>query len=369
MVLTSTPEAASEARPRQYEIVDCDIHNYLPSPKVLGRYLPERWRVHHESIGPRSPGGRFAPQAYPSAARLDAWPASGLPPGSDRDLLIAQLLDRYEMSYGILNPLFTGALSQTIEEYGAAYCRAVNDWQIADWLEHDARFRGTIQIPLEYAEGSVREIERLGAHPGFVQIGLTSRTAEPLGRRKYWPIYEAAARFDLPLGMHFGTWGRNPGTGAGHPSYYVEMHTGQTESFAEIVTSLVCEGVFEEFPTLKFVLIEGGFAWLAPLIWRLDRAYGLLKREVPHLKRLPSEYIREHFWFTTQPIEEPTRPRDFDQLLADLQMDDKIMFATDYPHWDFDSPEEAIPAHLPLDLRRKIYGENAKKVYKLGVGG
>lgn len=368
MVLTSTSEAASEARPRKFEIVDCDIHNYLPSPKVLSKYLPERWRAHHETIGPRSPGGRFAPPAYPGAMRLDAWPTSGLPAGSDRDFLIAQLLDRYDMSYGILNPLFTGALTQTIEEYGAAYCSAVNDWQLAEWLEHDSRFRGTIQIPLEYAEGSVREIERLGGHAGFVQVGLTSRTAEPLGRRKYWPIYEAAARYDLPLGMHFGIWGRNPGTGGGHPSYYIEMHTGQTESFGEIVTSLVCEGVFEAFPGLKFVLIEGGFGWLAPLMWRLDRAYGLLKSEVPHLKHLPSEYIREHFWFTTQPIEEPFRPRDFDLLLADLEMDDKIMFATDYPHWDFDSPEEAIPATLPPDLRQKIFGENAKKVYKLGVG-
>src|SRR5579883_570166 len=311
MVLTAPTE--SVARDTLLEIVDCDVHNYLPSPKVLTKYFPERWRGYHETFGPRGPGGRFAPQAYPRAMRLDAWPPSGLMPGSDREFLITQLVDRYQMSCAILNPLFTGAASQLNQEYGDAFCGAVNDWQAEEWLARDARFRGTIQIPLEYPPAAVREIERCAQNPGFVQVSFTSRTAEPLGRRKYWPIYEAAVRYDLPIGMHFGTWGNNPGSGCGHPSYYIEMHTGQGESFQEVVTSLVFEGVFEAFPTLKFVLIEGGFGWLPPLIWRMDRAWRLLKDEVPDLKRPPSEYVRDRFWFTTQPVEEPPRAADFEQ--------------------------------------------------------
>src|SRR5439155_776178 len=76
-----------------------------------------------------------------------------------------------------------------------------------------------------------------------------------------------------------------------------------------------CEGVFERFPTLKVVFIEGGFGWVPPLAWRLDAAWKKLKEEVPHLKRLPSEYIREHIWLTTQPMEEPQNPRHFVELL------------------------------------------------------
>jgi predicted TIM-barrel fold metal-dependent hydrolase len=118
-------------------------------------------------------------------------------------------------------------------------------------------------------------------------------------------------------------------------------------------------------PGLKFVLIEGGFGWLPPLMWRLDRAWRKLKAEVPFLKRPPSEYIREHFWVTTQPVEEPAAPNDFGQLLDDLGMDDRVMFSTDYPHWDFDAPDAAIPSTLPLELRRKIMSENARTLYRL----
>ena len=85
---------------------------------------------------------------------------------------------------------------------------------------------------------------------------------------------------------------------------------------------------------------------------------------MPYLKRLPSEYIRDHFWITTQPVEEPPKQEYFQQLLAHIDADEKLMFATDYPHWDFDSPEYAIPKNLSLDLRRKIMAENARDFYR-----
>ena len=125
----------------------------------------------------------------------------------------------------------------------------------------------------------------MAADPRFVQVLLLIRTAEPLGRRKYWPIYEAAVAHDLPVGIHFGGWGRGPITGVGYGSYYIEDTVGMATAFADQLTSLVCEGVFERFPELKIVLIEGGIAWLAPLMWRLDRACALLRAEAPQLTR------------------------------------------------------------------------------------
>jgi predicted TIM-barrel fold metal-dependent hydrolase len=104
---------------------------------------------------------------------------------------------------------------------------------------------------------------------------------------------------------------------------------------------------------------------MAPLMWRLDRAWALLREEVPHVRRLPSETIREHIWMTTQPIEEPPRPRDFADMLEELGMDDRLLYASDYPHWDFDAPNRALPHAIHPALRDRILGGNARELYGL----
>jgi len=359
-------------------IVDCDVHNAPISDEALRAYLPAEWRErrdtvgylpamfrqYRENLGDRSYMGAEYPRPTPRASRVDAWPPSGHPPASDLDFTRAQLLDAWNVQYAVLNPLL-GAAEQLNDEYGAALATAINDWQVAEWLDPEPRLRASICVPFEDAELAAAEVDRVAGDRRFVQVQLLSRTREPLGRRRYWKLYEAAVRHDLPLGIHYGGWGGMPITGAGFPSYYIEDSGGMATAFQAQVTSLVLEGVFERFPTLKVVLIEGGFGWLPPLMWRLDRAWRRLRAEVPHVSRPPSETIRSSFWFTTQPMEEPPRERDFHELIDQLDMDDRIMFSTDYPHWDFDSPARALPAGLGADLRHRIMRENAVALYGL----
>jgi uncharacterized protein len=363
----ATTLAREETRGRTRQaVIDCDIHNAPASDEALRKYLPAQWRDYHARFGvPGYPASTY-PRQNPNAARIDAWPPSGQPPGSDLPFLREQLLDAWGIEYGILNCLVPAG-SRNLE-YAAAVASAINDWQVAEWLDPEPRLRGSMVLPYEDGELAAAEIDRCAADRRFAQALLLVRGAEPLGRRRYWKIYEAAARHDLPIGIHFGGTAGQPITGAGWPSFYIEDHAGMAQSFQAQVASLVCEGVFERFPTLKFVLIEGGFGWLPPLMWRLDRAWRQLRDETPHLRRPPSEYIREHFWITTQPIEEPTRPEQFRQLLEQLAMPDRLLFATDYPHWDFDAPDQALPVKLPPDQERAIMAENARALYRLPVG-
>ena len=345
----------------KFPVIDCDIHNSIP-PGGLSPYLSERWQEHYKTFGLRSGGvGGYYPRALLHAARRDAWPPSGLSPGADLEFMQEQLLDAYDIEYGVLNPLMPVG-EQLNLEFGDALARAVNDWQVNDWVNPEPRLRASIVLPYENADLSAEEIHRCGPNPAFVQILLIARTKDPLGNRKYWKIYEAASEYNLPIGIHFGGVA-GPITGAGWPSYYIEDHGGMPQAFHTNVISYVMEGVFDRFPNLKIVLIEGGFAWLPPLIWRLDATWEKLKVEVPDLKRKPSEYIRDHFWFSTQPMEEPPKREYFEQLLEQMDMNDKLMFATDYPHWDFDSPDRALPSFLKPELRRKILGENARQLY------
>ncbi|MQA14670.1 MAG: amidohydrolase family protein, partial [Pseudonocardiaceae bacterium] len=113
---------------------------------------------------------------------------------------------------------------------------------------------------------------------------------------------------------------------------------------------------------LKVVLIEGGFAWVPPLMWRLDGLYQRLRDEVSHLRRRPSDYLRDRIRITTQPIEEPERPADLHDLINDVG-EHVLMFSTDYPHWDFDNPRRAFQTKLPADLHARIMHDNAYHYY------
>jgi predicted TIM-barrel fold metal-dependent hydrolase len=139
---------------------------------------------------------------------------------------------------------------------------------------------------------------------------------------------------------------------------------GHSQAQQSLLISMMFEGVFERFPTLKVVLVEAGLAWGASLTWRMDRQWAKLKQETPHLKMLPSEYMKRNVWFTTQPIEEP-EPRSQLAEAIDWMGWDRVLFATDYPHWDFDDPRIAIPSFIPLEKRAAIFGGNARGFYRL----
>ncbi|HEU5099926.1 MAG TPA: amidohydrolase family protein [Roseiflexaceae bacterium] len=357
MTTASPPHAGAQAG-----LIDCDIHN-TPAQGALKAYLPERWREYHQRFGRPSYTGAYYPKASPNAARSDSWPPSGGPPGSDLEFLREQLLDAWPIACGILNTLTT--IRNQLREYDAALAQAFNDWQIGEWLEPEPRLRASLVVPCDDGDLAAAEVRRLGGDSRFVQILLPVRTSEPLGKRRYWKLYEAAVECDLPIGIHFGGGSGYPITGAGWPSYYIEDHCGMAQSFQAQLISLVCEGIFEHFPTLKIVLIEGGFAWLPALKWRLDRSWRRLRDEVPHLRELPSAYIDRHIWLTTQPIEEPARPEHFLQLLDELGGPERLLFATDYPHWDFDAPDRALPVRLAPEVERRIMAENARALYRL----
>src|SRR5690606_218673 len=110
---------------------------------------------------------------------------------------------------------------------------------------------------------------------------------------------------------------------------------------------------------------EGGFTWLPSLMWRFDKNWKGLRREVPWVTELPSEIIRRHIRLTTQPMDEPDDDRALREVIGQLGSDDMVLFSTDYPHWQFDSMDETLPAGLSEQQQIKILRTNALDTYAL----
>jgi uncharacterized protein len=345
----------------QHPVIDCDVHNAVPSVGALVPYLPDRWRDYMAESGVTTIEPNYYPKGAPLSARPGSRPETG-PPGSDLDLLREQLLDRGNVRFAILNCLYGVQLIQN-EEWAAAMARAVNDWQVAEWLDRDPRLRASITVSTRNPAAAAREIERAADHPGFVQVLLLVRSEHLYGERHYWPIYEAAVRRGLPVCVHAGGSAGHPVTPVGWPSYYLEDYVGLSQAFQCQLVSLVSGGVFAQFPDLRVVLAESGVTWLPSLLWRFDKDWKGIRREAPWVNRPPSEIVRSHVWLTLQPLDHPGEPGQLREVLEQLPAPEGLLFASDYPHWQFDAPEEALPAGLPAEWDRKVRLENAEALY------
>jgi hypothetical protein len=220
-------------------------------------------------------------------------------------------------------------------------------------------------VPLQNVEYAVDEIERCAKDKRFVQILVLAMGEMPLGRRHYWPVFAAAERHGLPIGIHAGSAYRHPVTALGWPTYYVEDYTSQSQGFQSQTASLISEGVFAKFPGLKVVLIESGVTWVPGFLWRFSKFWRGLRSEIPWVDRTPAEVFRDHFRLTIQPLDAPDSADVIARAIDHLGSDEVLLFASDYPHWQFDG-DEILPPGLSAELRRKIMIDNPRATYFSG---
>lgn len=362
MLQTSERPSEPISAPRRTGIIDCDVHTFPTSIDEIKARLPQPWRDRYGGGG----RGFFGNPVHGN--RLDARPPSGGGAATDPEFLRRQLLDTFGIAHAVILPRAFCNL-QPDPDFGTAIAAAYNDWLADTWLgkyNADGAFKGSITVAHQDPPAAAREIERWAGHPHMVQVMTDSGARAPFGQRQYYPIYEACTRHGLPLAIHPGTdgMGINVQPTPGYPTHYIEWHTCLSLGFQAHLVSFLTEGVFERFPGFRVVLVEGGVSWLPALMWRLDAEYKALRSEVPWLKQLPSRYLAKHVRLTSQPLERPEDPKHLLRMLDMLDAEHLLMFSSDYPHWDFDSPAEAFPA-LPEGLHRRIFEQNAREWYKL----
>lgn len=344
-------------------LVDADAHFQIGSAR-LREQLPEPWarRVATGNVGPGHVG-YWNPNGV---RRGDAVTPDGEPIDASASSVAKHFLDVHGIDVAVLNydALFICLSPETA--FARAVIKALNDIIAADWLSADERFRASIVVPPGDPGWAAEEIHRCAANPGFVQVLMPSAAAMPYGHHSYHPIYQAAQEAGLPVAIHPGTEGTGftgAPTGVGYPSTYFEWHTGLVSGYISHLVSLVTEGVFQRFPSLTYVLVEGGISWLPALLWRFDKNWRGLRQSTPWLDAEPSTIIQERVRLTTQPLEEPRKAAHLRAILDMFAADRMLMFSTDFPHWDGDTPDFAGRAFPPA-IRERVMGGNAAALYR-----
>jgi predicted TIM-barrel fold metal-dependent hydrolase len=303
-------------------VIDCDLAVASPPVSALRDHLTPYWR---DSVTER--GIRSLEPSYELPGRAPRRPE----PAPGTTLAIVRPVAAIDALHA--------------EDLAAALASGLNDWLRAEWLDRDPRLRGSITVAHQSVDAAVAEVERLAPDRRFVQVLLPLRGLHPLGRRLYWPIYEACARNGLAVAVRPGGNVGSAITPVGWPSHLVEDLASQSQAHQSQVTSLVLEGALDHHPDLRFVLIASGATWLPSLTWRLDKNWKGVRREVPWVDRPPSEAIRRAVRLTVPPVDAP--PDAFPEVLAHVGMPAMLLRA---------GGEAPLPADVNFDA-------NARQAY------
>ncbi|MBS0560650.1 MAG: amidohydrolase [Proteobacteria bacterium] len=340
--------------------IDCDIHPAVPNIAALLPYMSGFWRDSFVERGIDGLEMQSYPPGAPITARPDWRPAKG-PAGGSLEAMQVQALDRFGLDLAICNTLYGGQVAVS-ETMGAAICSAVNDWIAEQWLDRDPRLRASIVVPAQAPLLAAEEIERKAADRRFVQVLMPVACEMMLGRSYYWPIYEAASRHGLPIGLHAGSMYRHTPTSTGWPSHFLHDYVAHSQTFEDQLLSLVTNGVFVKFPDLRVVLIESGVTWLPGFLWRAFKTWRAVRPEAPWVRESPVETIRRQVRLTAQPLDAPDDPRVLDRIIDQIGSDEMLLFATDYPHWQFEG-DAALPPGLDPVLIARMRRDNPLATY------
>lgn len=362
----SAPET-TRRDPSQLRAIDVDLHHQVVDWSAVAPHVSPglRWRVSRPGGPPlarhgfKKIGVGFGDVPLPPSDR-----GRGHPAGDPR-----WVKEQYLEPRGVDLAILTGSLLslgvQPSGDLASAVAKGVNDWTLETWVRPFDCFKGSILVAQQDPAQAVEEIDRLGDDPGMVQVLMCSAGEAPLGRRGYHPIYEACVRHNLPVALHIGGEGAgnsSPATPVGHPSTYFEWYGSLPQSYMAHIMSMVTEGVFEKFPTLKVVLYEGGIFWLPHVMWRFDKNWKAQRSETPWVKQPPSRYILDHFYLTSYPLEAVPDPRYLEETLRMIQGERTLLFSSNYPNWEYGDPF-AMVRDVPETMRRRLMVENALDVY------
>jgi len=342
-------------------LIDASVHIFCRDNKDFRSFLREPYASRgipdYEMDWYGAPGGEYLSSAHGP---------DGQYPGSDPDLVGAHVFEYADIA--ILHPMTRGTLPD--RHLTTAVLAAHNEMMVTRWLDHDARYRGTIRVNPEDLPGALREIEKYSGHPQVVQIGIPLQSRELYGKPQFWPLWEAAEAAGLPVAVHIesGQGIGYPPTPSGHPRTYEHYLGFMALNYVYHLMNMIAEGVFERFSGLKVVFADGAADFLTPFTWRMDTFGRPHLEQTPWAPRMPSDYLPGHVYFVQGSLDGPVGP-DIDfagEWLSFTGKDAMVLFGSSYPHFQNNSAD-ALPSALPAEHRDRLLWRNAAELYGISV--
>lgn len=374
-ILAHAKQQVADRHLNDYFIVDVDSHHapesdwveitkYLENPVMRHNIVQQKTQRGSNAYGGGTTGygfqdlfGRIPHQTQLGEKADD--------PSVYRDVtLFRRAMDCLGVDVQVVFP--TGLLGLGMNYVGEAEVEiayAYNRWFVETILPAEPRVRFLPYLPFSSPDACLRVIREFGTTPGVAGFLVTSIRYDPIHANKYMRIYGELQELGKPLAFHAGpTW---QDQWMKTMNKFISMHA---ISFVHCnmvhLTNWIMNGLPERFPNLNVIWIESGLAWVPFMMQRLDSEYLKRQSEAPLLKRLPSEYIQD-MYFTSQPME----TGNLDLLASTfkaIHADTQLLYASDWPHWDFDLPSSIFD--LPFvdeTARRNILGETARKLFSL----
>jgi len=251
-------------------------------------------------------------------------------------------------------------------EMEVALGRAYTRWLIDNILSVDERIKSFAYLPFNTPKEALRMVEEFSDEKGIIGFCVTSARYKPVHHNDYMRLYAALEERGLPIAFHAGYHWNDPSLAT--INRFLGMHAlGFVWCNMVHMTNWILNGIPERFPRLKSLWVESGLAWVPFLMQRLDEQYLMRTSEAPLLKRLPSDYMRENCWYSSQPMER-TNMKATELTFEMINAETQLLYSSDWPHFDFDTP--SIVARLPFlseTAQRNILGLNSARLFNLDV--
>jgi predicted TIM-barrel fold metal-dependent hydrolase len=252
-------------------------------------------------------------------------------------------------------------------DFAIALCRAINDAKAAFNRNDPARFKGVAKLPLIDPQAAVAELRRAVTELGLVAAVVPQHVRQKnLNDPSFDPVWAEAERLGVPVCVHGG------GQAVDQVPVAIDRFNTRLEVHAIThpvgnmiaLDCFIVGGVLHRFPKLRVAFLESGCGWLPFWLERLDEHWEKMPDQAPAIDRKPSEYFQDGRCFISCDPDERMIPD-----VARLCGDDKVVYASDYYHWDCAFPDSVRLIAERTDLsertKKKILGDNAARLFNL----